>query len=782
MEIAMPRISLFRMALVALLCLLLAACVQIGTQPQSATVTAGQVASFSVTATSTTSSPLTYQWYRNGAAISGATSASYAFTASSADNGAGFYVSVNDGSLAVQSSTATLTVTPAQLQLSLVAGNIGGPGNLDGQGANARFSYPGATAVDGSGNVYVADTGSFTIRKLTAAGVVTTLAGAAGLAGHVDGSGSAARFGDPIALAASNSGTVYVVDASTTTTPGDIRKITPAGVVTTLTQATTPQNCQDGPLASASFSGLFGGIVLDSAGNIYVSDLSCNGIRKISTANVVSTVATLDGAAGSGLAMDSSGNFYLSENYTIQKVVPGVGSSLFAGSPGTMGCVDGAGAAAQFNGQLGLGMGSGNTLWVADGGANTVRSVSPAGVVTTVAGNTSCSSPSTYVPPGSTNGSGTAARFNNPIALSVDGAGNVYIADRQNDAIRKMTPTAQVSTLAGLAEQIGHDDGVGAAASFNFSNLGVTGTYVGQIGPSWGLIGGNLSVDAAGNTYITDYSYCDIRKVSPTGLTSTLVSSSDLGYYACNAGGIFLGATAVDASGKLYVSAAGAVNVYAPDGSLSNAVSIAANSSGFMIAGQGMAVDSAGNVYIDIACSVHKLAVGDTAFQPFAGSWGQCGSSDGSGTSARFAKNGGLAVDAAGNLYVADGNIRKVSPTGVVTTLATASAHTANLGSGPYGSPDWSADIALDSSGNIYAAAASVRTTAIPTIIPDLGSTISKITPTGTVTTLLGVPGQVGIVTGLSPATLSVTHGVAVAGHTLYITSGDTALLKATLP
>jgi secreted PhoX family phosphatase len=115
------------------------------------------------------------------------------------------------------------------LSLELLAGDIGGPGNLDGAGAEARFNFPDGVAVDRAGNLYVADTGNSTIRKITAAGVVTTLAGAPGIQGSADGTGADARFASPAGVAVDSAGNLYVADGNTT-----LRKVTPAGVVTTL--------------------------------------------------------------------------------------------------------------------------------------------------------------------------------------------------------------------------------------------------------------------------------------------------------------------------------------------------------------------------------------------------------------------------------------------------------------------------------------------------------------------------------------------------------------------
>src|SRR5262249_27227422 len=149
----------------------------------------------------------------------------------------------------------------------------------------AQFFYPFAVAVDGSGNVYVADTNNYTVRKITPAGVVTTLAGLAGNHDYADGTGSDARFGNLFGIAADSTGNVYVADNSYST----IRRITPAGVVTTLAGMAGISGSADGTGGAAQFY-YPRGIAVDSAENLYVTDQSNQTIRKITPAGVVTTL------------------------------------------------------------------------------------------------------------------------------------------------------------------------------------------------------------------------------------------------------------------------------------------------------------------------------------------------------------------------------------------------------------------------------------------------------------------------------------------------------------
>ncbi len=155
----------------------------------------------------------------------------------------------------------------------------GSSGSADGTGADARFYYPSGVAVDGDGNLYVTDRYNYTIRKITPAGVVTTLAGSAGNSGSADGTGADARFNYPAGVAVDGDGNLYVADSSNLT----IRKITPAGVVTTLAGAAKEIGFVDG----IGRAGLFNypeGVAVDGDGNVYVADASNHAIRKVTPA------------------------------------------------------------------------------------------------------------------------------------------------------------------------------------------------------------------------------------------------------------------------------------------------------------------------------------------------------------------------------------------------------------------------------------------------------------------------------------------------------------------
>jgi hypothetical protein len=186
------------------------------------------------------------------------------------------------------------------LTITTFAGPSESPGWFDGTGSAARFYKPYGVAVDSSGNIFVADTNNHTIRKVTPAGVVTTLAGLAGSDGSTDGTSSAAQFTNPNGVAVDGNGNVYVADTANHT----IRKITPTGVVTTLAGLAGDTGSADGTGSTARFTNPTG-IAVDASGNVYVADTENHAVRKVTAAGVVTTLA---GTAGSSGSADGTGS------------------------------------------------------------------------------------------------------------------------------------------------------------------------------------------------------------------------------------------------------------------------------------------------------------------------------------------------------------------------------------------------------------------------------------------------------------------------------------------
>lgn len=332
------------------------------------------------------------------------------------------------------------SVYPAPAAFTTLAGSMGNAGAADGSGSTARFNQPSGAAVDSAGTVYVADAFNNIIRKITSAGVVTTLAGSAGENGSLDGTGSAARFNHPTSVAVDGAGNVYVADYGNHT----IRKISSTGVVTTLAGSVGVTGSTDGTGGAALFY-YPEGVAVDGSGNVYVAD---------------------------------------SYNETIRKITPGGTVTTFAGTAGSSGSSDGTGSAARFFGPYSLAVDGSGSICVSDFGNHAIRKITPSGVVTTLAGLAGSS--------GSSDGTGSAARFSNPAGLAVDLSGNIYVADSDNHTIRKVTAAGVVTTLAGSAGVIGSTDGTGSAALF-FSPNG-------------------LAVVGSSYIYVTDFGNSTLRK------------------------------------------------------------------------------------------------------------------------------------------------------------------------------------------------------------------------------------------------------------------------------
>jgi sugar lactone lactonase YvrE len=313
---------------------------------------------------------------------------------------------------------------------------LAGPHVRSGIGPEVGFQFPTGVAVDAAGTVYVADQENNAIRKISPDGLVTTLAGGVS-EGAADGVGLEASFSKPAGLAVDAQGTVYVADQNN----HKIRKITADGVVTTL--AGRGIGAANGVGASASFN-YPAAVAIDAQGAVFVADRFNHQIRRITAGGVVSTLAgsgrrgDLDGPGRvarfsypTGIAVDASGIVYVAdqENHRIRRITSSGIVSTLAGW--NIGAADGAGPEASFRypSAVALDAATGNLL-VADQSNHKIRVVNPDGVVATLAGRGSI---------GASDGEGSLARFFRPSGVAVDAQGTIYVADRHNHHIRKIT-------------------------------------------------------------------------------------------------------------------------------------------------------------------------------------------------------------------------------------------------------------------------------------------------------------------------------------------------------
>jgi sugar lactone lactonase YvrE len=393
-------------------------------------------------------------------------------------------------------------------------------------------------------------------------------------------------------------------------------------------------------------------LAVDGKGNVFFADGQV--VLRLDATSSVLTLVAGNGTPGfsgdngpatnaqlsypCGVAVDSAGNLYIAEyiNNRIRKVSNGVITTV-AGN-GTLGYSGDNGPAtnAQLSYPYGVAVDAGGSLYIADQGNSRIRKVSN-GVITTVVGNGTEGS-------SGDNGPATSAQLYSPLGVAVDSAGNLYIADFSNSRIRKVS-NGVITTVAGNG----------------------TGGYSGDNGPATGAQLYNpkgVAVDSAGNLYIADAGNNRIRRVSNGVITTTALLYSPQG-------------VAVDSAGNLYVAgnqsigkvSKGVITAVAGGGSAigDNGPAVSAQ----LYSPFGVAVDSAGNLYITDAYNQRIRRVSNGVITTVAGN-GTLGFSgdNGPATNAQLSYPADVAVDAAGNLYIADNNrVRKVS-NGVITTVA----------------------------------------------------------------------------------------------------------------
>jgi sugar lactone lactonase YvrE len=646
--------------------------------------------------------------------------------------------------------------------LNLIAGHIGGMGFADGMGTAARFNHPRGAVIIG-GNLYVADMNNSVIRQIVlATGAVTTIAGSPLVRGSADGTGSAAHFDHPTSLATDGTN-LYVTDMRNDT----IRKVAlPSAAVTTLAGSPGQGGSTDATGAAARFDHPHG-IVGDGAGNLYVADAHNHIIRKIVISSGV--VTTLAGTAGSAAFMDGTGaaarfnaphslafdngNIYVADmaNHAIRMVVASSGVVTTPFGTGTNGgFVDATGAAARFNAPRGVVADGAGNLWVADTNNQRIRKIVIAsGAVTTLAGNGNF---------GSSDGTGGGAGFANPFSLAADGSGNLYVTEAFGHTVRKVAPSGVTTTVAGLTGADGLVDGSGAAALFERPHA--------------------LCSDGT-NLYVTDKMSHSVRKVVvATGAVTTLAGANASG----SSDGVGAMARfnqpfgcAADGAGTLYVSDSNNATIRAIDlasatvttlaGSAGKNGSTDATGSAARFNNPAALAFGSGTLYVaDMANStIRAVALPSGAVTTLAGTAGMTGSTDATGTAARFHHPNGLVLDS-GNLYVADQanhTIRRiVISSGAVTTVAgTAGMRGTADGTGAAARFFAPHALATDGKGNLFVA-------------DTLNHTVRQIViASGAVSTIAGVAGLASVKLGALPGVLNTPSGVVFVGGALCVTT-----------
>lgn len=559
------------------------------------------------------------------------------------------------GNLYIAEAYEVLKVSPDG-RISRFAGALN-PVSSRGDGGlavNAGIGLLLNVAADASGNVYIADTYDYRIRKVSTDGIISTFAGGNNqdMAGDGDGGPAVNASIYPQAIAFDGAGNLYAADNFHYT----VRKITPQGIITTVAGSGTKGTSGDGgPALQAQFT-LIWGVAADPQGDVSISDLANPPrIREVSAATGM--ITTLAGKGSTGFSGDGG---------------PAVAASMYAGQI----AVDAQG-----------------DLLIADDGNSRIRRVTPDGIIHTLAGN----GLGQYF---SGDGGPAASAQIGPTDIAVDPAGDLYIADHGNQRVERVSHGI-IDTIAG---------GV----------FGLTSTGDGGLALNAVLANPNyVVVDSSGNIYIEDGP--EVRKISTNGVIARVAGNDDApensgdGGPATQAGFSVIAGLAVDQAGNLYISdsnlggdcttpAYTVIRKVSPDGTISTVA---------QVGGGPLAVDAAGNLYHGSGSLVQKIAP-DGTITNFAGT-GNYGSDSGDGgpaTSAGIRSVTALAVDAAGSVYIADGaisvnTIRKVTPDGIITTIAGVNGPRGYSGDG---GPATSAQLntpmglAVDAAGDVYIA------------------------------------------------------------------------------
>ncbi len=612
--------------------------------------------------------------------------------------------------------------------LTVVAGNgIEGFSGDGGPATMASLAKPLGLGLDSAGNLYIADSDNHRIRCVAPNGIITTVAGNGhGGYGGDNGPAIAAMLAFPNDVKVDSQGDLLIVDTGNLR----VREVTPTGTISTIAGNGVQKFAGDGgPAVSASF--VFPeNVAVDPAGNIYVSDTADSSIRRISPSGVISTFAGIhqfgysgDGGPATkaaltypqGLQTDASGNLYIADSASNRiRVINsgGIISTLAGDGQASFNGDGGPAAKAELADPASIAVDSSGQIYIADTENNRIRKVSASGVMSTFLGTGAADSLQD-------GGPATSASLASPNGLAVDKAGNLYICDTANQRIRELRTDGTIITFAGNGS-IGFsgDGGPATAASFAFPQA--------------------ISFDGAGNLYVADRNNHRIRRVTPAGIIST---------FAGNGFGGFAG-----------------------DGSAAPSAELAFPS--------GVAVDSSGNVYIGDTgnARIRKVQASGTITTVAGSSTAGYSGDGGPATSAKLSNPTGLAVDSAGNLYIADssnGAIRMVDHTGNIKTVAGNPSST-NFGDGELAlnaalsSP---IAIALDNAGNLY-------------IADTQSSRVRLVNPSGYISTIAGT-GESGFAGDGDLATharLQYPCGVALDGSgNVYISDRDNDRIRAVL-
>ncbi|MES2390975.1 MAG: Ig-like domain repeat protein [Acidobacteriota bacterium] len=743
-------------------------------------------------------------------------------------------------------------ITRAQIINTVLSSGAGATGT-------AQLNNPYGVALDGAGNLYVADGSNNVIRKVTPAGTSSIVAGTLGVAcasgKNLCGDNSAATSAQlslPVNTVVDAQGNLYIADRAdnrvrlVNATTGVITTIAGTGTICSNGTATTAP-CGDSGLATAAQLSGPSGLALDTAGNLYIADTGDNRVRKVVIGTgVISTIAgsgtagydhdnvpgtTAELNAPYAVAADLSGNVYIADraNNRIREVAAGTGIITTVAGTGTDGydTDNQLATSAALSGPFGVGTDSVGNVYVTDTGNNRIREVAVAtGVITTVAGNgklCTVALDALAIAPCGDGGLATSALLHSPYGTVVDPIGNLYIADRANERVRVVNTTlgnvlfpatalgasstavtisllintagTTINSITVAGSQGGSQEYVVSAPSLpSNASAGTIYSFTVTFTPAYpGVRAVPLQVNSSAGTFVLGLAGTGVGpEVALTpGTISALAGTGTAGY--SGDGGAAVGAQlhapskeTIDSAGNLYVadtannvireiSASGVITTFAGTGVQGYSGDTGLASAAKLNQPGGVAIDAAGNLYIaDTANNVIREVSAAGVITTVAGTGAAGYSGDGrSGISAKLNAPSGIAVDALGNLYIADtGNnvIRELTVLGTITTIAGT------------GNPGYSGDNGLPTVAQLRAPTAVVVDGTGNVVFADTGnSVVREVTPLGVVKTIAGtgIPGSSGD-NGLAiSAQLSAPSAVAVdSGGDVYIADAVGARIR----
>ena len=591
---------------------------------------------------------------------------------------------------------ASLASPAQQYFISTYAGGSVPP-PVAARALDASFHWPKAMAADAAGNVYfISDNSVF---RLDTNGVVTRVAGSprAGYSGD-GGLATSAQLNGPEGVAVDSKGNLFIADSGNSR----VRKVLTNGVIVTVAGDGFGLFSGDrGPAASAQV-GSPAGVAVDQSGNVFIADSLYSRVRKIAPSGLITTIAGngIHGSSGDGgpatsaemlspvaLAVDSAGNLFIADqaDNRVRRVsrdgiidtVAGTGTQGFSGDGGPA-------ISAQLASPHAVAVDSTGRLFILQLGWGRVRLVSPGGTITTAV---CCNTPYGFSGDG---GSAVSAGLFNSFGIALDSAGNLFIADTGNNRVRKVSPDGIINTIAGN----------GGASNYDEGALGDGGPATSaQLRYPWSVAAANT-----GDIFVADTSNNRIRRVSRDGVITTVAGNGTQGYSGD-------GGPAINAqmNGPIGLATDGAGNLFFIDAGNRRVRKVSTTGIITTVAGKG-----------GTTCCDDPTGDGGPATSATLGTFTACNT-----------YCGGLAVDDAGNVFIADPNynrVRKVSPGGTITTVAGSGAGVAGVPVGDGGPATaagllWPTSVVVDPGGNLF--------------IADPGNgRIRKVSPDGIITTV----------------------------------------------